>query len=147
MCKERKPCLLVWFFSSSLLLLPCRLFFPFVLSLLPSSLSTVAMDKGLGYSFQPPFFLWVENGSPLSTHRFDGSLVPLHSSLHRTLQWVDVLSPDHSIGFCKSSIFNIISHVKLLFQWVSVLLAFAYQGKDIVFKFIIEYSSLRDFGP
>jgi hypothetical protein len=26
-------------------------------------------------------------------------------------------------------------------------LAFAYQGKDIVFRFIIEYSSLRDFGP
>jgi hypothetical protein len=23
----------------------------------------------------------------------------------------------------------------------------AYQGKDIVLKFIIEYSSLRDFGP
>jgi hypothetical protein len=23
----------------------------------------------------------------------------------------------------------------------------AYQGKDIVFKFIIEYTSLRDFGP
>jgi len=23
----------------------------------------------------------------------------------------------------------------------------AYQGKGIVFKFIIEYSSLRDFGP
>jgi hypothetical protein len=23
----------------------------------------------------------------------------------------------------------------------------AYQGKDIVFKFIIEYSSLRNFGP
>ncbi len=52
---------------------------------LPSSflsLSTVAVDKGLGSSFQPPFFLWVENGSPLSTHRFDGSLVPVHSSLH-----------------------------------------------------------------
>jgi hypothetical protein len=30
----------------------------------------------------------------------------------------------------------------------SYLLAFAYQGKDIiVFRFIIEYSSLRDFGP
>jgi hypothetical protein len=40
------------------------------------------VDKGLGSSFQPPFFLWVENGSPLSTHRFDGSLVPVHSSLH-----------------------------------------------------------------
>jgi hypothetical protein len=24
---------------------------------------------------------------------------------------------------------------------------FAYQGKDIVFRLIIEYSSLRDFGP
>jgi hypothetical protein len=23
----------------------------------------------------------------------------------------------------------------------------AYQGKDIVFRFIIEYSSLRNFGP
>jgi hypothetical protein len=23
----------------------------------------------------------------------------------------------------------------------------AYQGKDIVFRFIIEYSRLRDFGP
>jgi hypothetical protein len=23
----------------------------------------------------------------------------------------------------------------------------AYQGTDIVFRFIIEYSSLRDFGP
>ncbi len=23
----------------------------------------------------------------------------------------------------------------------------AYQGNDIVFRFIIEYSSLRDFGP
>jgi hypothetical protein len=25
--------------------------------------------------------------------------------------------------------------------------ALAYQAKDIVFRFIIEYSSLRDFGP
>jgi hypothetical protein len=27
------------------------------------------------------------------------------------------------------------------------LLAFVYQGKDIVFKFFIEYNSIRDFGP
>jgi hypothetical protein len=26
-------------------------------------------------------------------------------------------------------------------------LGLAYQGKDIVFTFIIEYSSLKDFGP
>jgi hypothetical protein len=28
-----------------------------------------------------------------------------------------------------------------------VFIALAYQGKDIVFRFIIEYSSLSDFGP
>jgi hypothetical protein len=27
------------------------------------------------------------------------------------------------------------------------LIALAHQGKDIVFRFIIEYNSLRDFGP
>jgi len=34
--------------------------------------------------------------------------------------------------------------------WYVCLLMFiglAYQDKDIVFRFIIEYSSLRDFGP
>jgi len=29
----------------------------------------------------------------------------------------------------------------------SFFIGLAYQGKDIVFGFIIEYSSLRDFGP
>jgi hypothetical protein len=29
----------------------------------------------------------------------------------------------------------------------SVCLALPYQGTDIVFRFIIEYSSLMDFGP
>jgi hypothetical protein len=29
----------------------------------------------------------------------------------------------------------------------STFIGLAYQGKDIVFKFIIEYSSLKDFGP
>jgi hypothetical protein len=28
-----------------------------------------------------------------------------------------------------------------------IVFGLAYQGKDIVFRFIIEYSSLRDFGP
>jgi hypothetical protein len=31
--------------------------------------------------------------------------------------------------------------------WWSNFVGLAYQGKDIVFRFIIEYSSLRDFGP
>jgi hypothetical protein len=43
-----------------------------------------------------------------------------------------------------------------LSTWVGVLsnlwgfggfIGLAYQGKDIVLRFIIEYSSLRDFGP
>jgi len=29
----------------------------------------------------------------------------------------------------------------------SYFIGLAFQGKDIVFRFIIEYSSLRDFGP
>jgi hypothetical protein len=29
----------------------------------------------------------------------------------------------------------------------STFFGLAYQGKDIVFRFIIEYSSLSDFGP
>jgi hypothetical protein len=36
-----------------------------------------------------------------------------------------------------------------LLQWMSssIFFCLAYQGKDIVFSFIIECSSLRDFGP
>jgi len=30
---------------------------------------------------------------------------------------------------------------------LEIVVGLAYQGKDIVFRFIIEYSSLRDFGP
>jgi hypothetical protein len=32
-------------------------------------------------------------------------------------------------------------------ELVLIGLAYYYQGKDIVFRFIIEYSSLMDFGP
>jgi hypothetical protein len=41
------------------------------------------------------------------------------------------------------------SHLLLQKEALLILLfiSFAYQGKDIVFRFIIEYSSLRDFGP
>jgi hypothetical protein len=36
-----------------------------------------------------------------------------------------------------------IYHVMLVYH----IFGLAYQGKDIVFRFIIEYSGLRDFGP
>jgi hypothetical protein len=38
--------------------------------------------------------------------------------------------------------YNKIGHTSPL-----IFIGLAYQGKDIVFRFIIEYSSLRDFGP
>jgi hypothetical protein len=43
-------------------------------------------------------------------------------------------------------------HTLLYFFTLSVwtwesFVGIAYQGKDIVFRFIIEYSSFRDFGP
>ncbi len=34
-----------------------------------------------------------------------------------------------------------------IFLLSSTFIGLAYQGKDIVFRFIIEYSSLMDFGP
>jgi hypothetical protein len=33
------------------------------------------------------------------------------------------------------------------FKTLQNFIGLAYQGKDIVFRFIIEYSSLMDFGP
>jgi hypothetical protein len=32
-------------------------------------------------------------------------------------------------------------------SYIQFVVGIAYQDKDIVFRFIIEYSSLRDFGP
>ncbi len=37
--------------------------------------------------------------------------------------------------------------VKTGYHTNGLFIGLAYQGKDIVFSFIIEYSSLRDFGP
>jgi hypothetical protein len=34
-----------------------------------------------------------------------------------------------------------------LWKFGAVFVGLAYKGKGIVFRFIIEYSSLRDFGP
>ncbi len=36
---------------------------------------------------------------------------------------------------------------QLEYTWYFVFVGVAYQGKNIVFRFIIEYNSLRDFGP
>jgi hypothetical protein len=40
--------------------------------------------------------------------------------------------------------FNVTLHAM---DFGSDFVGIAYQGKDIVFRFLIEYSSLRDFGP
>jgi hypothetical protein len=37
------------------------------------------------------------------------------------------------------------SNFKCLKMWMDLLLALAYQEKDVVFRFIIEYSSFKGF--
>jgi hypothetical protein len=43
--------------------------------------------------------------------------------------------------------FNTRSPLVQYIDWSRWFVGLAYQGKDIVFRFIVEYSSLRDFGP
>jgi hypothetical protein len=40
-----------------------------------------------------------------------------------------------------------IKNPTIIVKFSPTFVVFAYQGKDIVFRFIIDYSSLRDFGP
>jgi len=42
---------------------------------------------------------------------------------------------------------NILQRMAKFTKQCSLFVGLAYQGKDIMFPFIIEYSSLRDFGP
>jgi hypothetical protein len=57
-------------------------------------------------------------------------------SFHLIIPLVSVRAPFSYDFSCKTSLSMDVGFVGL-----------AYQGKDIVFKFIIECSSLRDFGP
>jgi hypothetical protein len=57
-------------------------------------------------------------------------------------EWPDLCGPC-VYRLSKFWLANVINDINKEF----VGLAFQYQGKDIVFRFIIEYSSLRDFGP
>jgi hypothetical protein len=41
---------------------------------------------------------------------------------------------------------NVFMSLKKNSHFITLFVGLAYQGKDIVFRFIIEYSSLRDFG-
>jgi len=47
----------------------------------------------------------------------------------------------------KGLVRNMYKHAMLNVHNLLHFIGLAYQGKDIVFRFIIEYSSLRDFGP
>jgi hypothetical protein len=42
---------------------------------------------------------------------------------------------------------EVYDNIEKVFQLLMVFVGLAYQGKDIVLRFIIEYSSLKDFGP
>jgi hypothetical protein len=42
---------------------------------------------------------------------------------------------------------NFATIAPLILNDLGQFVGLVYQGKDIVFRFIVEYSSLRDFGP
>jgi hypothetical protein len=54
-------------------------------------------------------------------------------------QYLHLLHPQSRWMSCKSC--------TLYWKPRNLFFGLAYQGKDIVFRFIIEYSSLMDFGP
>jgi hypothetical protein len=62
-----------------------------------------------------------------------------------------IYEPCISLDFLNSLIVKLLANLQTLVDpWQKTILLFiglAYQGKDIVFRFIIEYTSLRDFGP
>jgi len=59
----------------------------------------------------------------------------------------------YKADLCEEAIFKDVKRLLVTYLCLlqcmssSILFGFAYQGKDIVFSFIIECSSLRDFGP
>jgi hypothetical protein len=54
----------------------------------------------------------------------------------------------HFVCLCKRSVHSIqVEKSPFGFHYYYYFVGLAYQCKDIVFRFIIEYSSLRDFGP
>jgi hypothetical protein len=42
---------------------------------------------------------------------------------------------------------DLFQHLWKFYSSIATFIGIAYPGKDIVFRFLIEYSSLRDFGP
>jgi len=56
---------------------------------------------------------------------------------------------NHKISFKKTFLnANFTRHsLCILLFWFSFFFGITYQGEDIVFRFIIEYNSLMDFGP
>jgi len=54
----------------------------------------------------------------------------------------------HYLGFIwRERVCHLFSSVALLGTILALFVGLVYQSKDIVFRFIIEYNSLMDFGP
>jgi Na+/melibiose symporter-like transporter len=55
----------------------------------------------------------------------------------------------HNLPRTKKDVVTIFNHSQFFFSLLEsyIFIGLAYQGKNIVYRFIIEYSSLRDFGP
>jgi hypothetical protein len=82
------------------------------------------MNEALQFLF---FFLDEIRIDPIWGHLIKEDMLEIHQSVCDKVQDTHVYF-DHMLFF-------------------SQFVRLAYQGKDIVFRFIIEYSSLMDFGP
>ncbi len=79
---------------------------------------------------------------PESTYYYTASPICSKSCLQNS--FLLLISSAASIKF---AIFTMNPALSLHVQLLLLVFGLAYQGKDIVFRFITEYSSLRDFGP
>jgi hypothetical protein len=71
------------------------------------------------------------------------SAIPLRAWIQKIYRQVLIRKSENNDRYLFFSIFNFF----FLVIYITLCVGIAYQGKDIVFRFIIEYSSLRDFGP
>jgi hypothetical protein len=124
---------------------------------LPPNLDDLALHKLLSFDVQCEFQVHGPRYNLLLLFLHQSKLLQLILSVYvEKFKWCKLLAIDyrtwynakHSSSFvnlqassCSSPRLHIGGHSSLL------LFGLAYQGKDIMFKFIIKYNSLKDFGP
>jgi hypothetical protein len=86
----------------------------------------------------PVFSQWVRTAQHGFKHYYQSKIHNVFENFHCQKTSLIVITLCHNIHI----------RTKEILDHIAILIGCAYQeGKDIVFRFIIEYISLRDFGP